>query len=210
MILAEHGRDEEKLNLTRTASVWVVREKEWGQFEILLAKRKLPPEEGRYSPPGGKINSGEKAVQAAVRELEEETGTKVDPGDLKLFFQGPQHFDFSDRHYQHFAHLLEWREEFGEPINNAPKEHEDWKWIDLRALESACQGFNENLSLALSVEIYVRQFLAHQEAVMGDYPTITEERVERLILEGSEENDFIKFWLQGGEVFFLKGADSII
>ncbi|WP_304073178.1 NUDIX hydrolase [Maricaulis maris] len=43
--------------------------------EVLLIKRGKPPYEGQWSLPGGKIEYGETAAEAASRELAEETGT---------------------------------------------------------------------------------------------------------------------------------------
>ncbi|MDW8010472.1 MAG: NUDIX domain-containing protein, partial [Sulfolobales archaeon] len=46
---------------------------------ILLVKRKYPPAIGKWSLPGGVIESGEKLVEAAKRELKEETGLDAEP-----------------------------------------------------------------------------------------------------------------------------------
>ncbi|MBY0567879.1 MAG: NUDIX hydrolase [Hyphomonadaceae bacterium] len=42
--------------------------------EVLLIKRGTPPLEDSWSLPGGRIEWGERAVDAALRELKEETG----------------------------------------------------------------------------------------------------------------------------------------
>jgi 8-oxo-dGTP diphosphatase len=42
--------------------------------DVLLVKRGRPPLEGRWSIPGGRIEWGERAADAALRELAEETG----------------------------------------------------------------------------------------------------------------------------------------
>jgi 8-oxo-dGTP diphosphatase len=42
--------------------------------EVLLIKRGTPPLEDSWSLPGGRIEWGERAVHAALRELKEETG----------------------------------------------------------------------------------------------------------------------------------------
>jgi ADP-ribose pyrophosphatase YjhB (NUDIX family) len=49
---------------------------------LLLTKRANPPQAGRWSIPGGKIEPGESDEQALVREVREETGLLVEPGRL--------------------------------------------------------------------------------------------------------------------------------
>ena len=68
------------------AHVWLWR-KAGGGLEILLQKRSLTK---KHSPgyyhisAGGHVNLGETAVQAAVRETEEEVGVGIDPTSLYL------------------------------------------------------------------------------------------------------------------------------
>lgn len=53
-------------------SVAVVVRKEKGK--LLLVKRKAEPKKGFWALPGGFIDGGESAIQAALREMKEETG----------------------------------------------------------------------------------------------------------------------------------------
>ena len=48
---------------------------------ILVVRRRNPPAAGRWSLPGGRIEPGEIARQAAAREVREETGLVVEVGD---------------------------------------------------------------------------------------------------------------------------------
>jgi 8-oxo-dGTP diphosphatase len=45
--------------------------------QFLLLKRKKPPNEGRYTPVGGKLDPYESPTKAAIRETYEETGINV-------------------------------------------------------------------------------------------------------------------------------------
>ena len=61
-----------------TADVVVLNESR----EVLLIKRAYEPFEGMWAMPGGHVDEGETAVQAAVRELAEETGIVADGREL--------------------------------------------------------------------------------------------------------------------------------
>ncbi len=45
--------------------------------EIVLVRRRYPPEAGHWTMPGGGIEAGESALQAAIREAKEETGLEI-------------------------------------------------------------------------------------------------------------------------------------
>ena len=46
--------------------------------DVLLIRRGTPPRRGEWSLPGGRIEPGEPAQQAALRELREETGVEAE------------------------------------------------------------------------------------------------------------------------------------
>jgi 8-oxo-dGTP diphosphatase len=52
--------------------------------EVLLVKRGIEPGKGKWSLPAGFLEYNETAGEAAVRELEEETGLSVEEGDLEF------------------------------------------------------------------------------------------------------------------------------
>ena len=47
--------------------------------KVLLVRRAYPPGAGRWSIPGGHVELGEDLVEAATRELREETGVEAEP-----------------------------------------------------------------------------------------------------------------------------------
>ena len=55
-------------------TVAVIARNEKGQ--LLLVKRKVEPKKGFWSLPGGFMDAGESAIQATLREMEEETGLR--------------------------------------------------------------------------------------------------------------------------------------
>ena len=53
--------------------------------QILVAKRGIEPDLGKYELPGGFVNFGEDPYEACVREIKEETGITINSSDLVLF-----------------------------------------------------------------------------------------------------------------------------
>ena len=82
--------------------------------EVLLIRRGTPPLAGSWSLPGGRIEWGERAAAAALRELGEETGVEAELLGLVevadgLFGEGP----VPERHYVLVDYAARWRA--GEP-----------------------------------------------------------------------------------------------
>jgi ADP-ribose pyrophosphatase YjhB (NUDIX family) len=53
-----------------------------GDGRLLLVRRGTEPQKGRWSVPGGRVEPGETATDAVVREVAEETGLRVVPTGL--------------------------------------------------------------------------------------------------------------------------------
>ena len=78
--------------------------------EVLLIRRGTPPLLGEWSLPGGRIEWGEGAEAAALRELQEETGVRGDILGLLDVVDGL----FGERHYVLVDYAVRWS--WGEPV----------------------------------------------------------------------------------------------
>jgi 8-oxo-dGTP diphosphatase len=72
--------------------------------EVLLIRRGTPPRLGEWSLPGGRIESGERAVDAARRELREETGVQAEIVGLVDVVDGL----FGEQHYVLIDYAARW------------------------------------------------------------------------------------------------------
>lgn len=116
---------------------------------VLLVRRANPPDAGLWGFPGGKVEPGETILQAAARELLEETGIHAKPCRV---FSAVDAFDHDDsgRLRQHFvliAVLCEWVS--GEAI--AGDDALEARWFRLEDLE------NGTLPLSRDVAKVARQ-----------------------------------------------------
>lgn len=80
--------------------------------QVLLIRRRTPPRLGEWSLPGGRIEAGERAADAALRELREETGVEADLIGFIDVVDGI--FPEIDRHYVLLDYAALWRS--GEPV----------------------------------------------------------------------------------------------
>lgn len=80
--------------------------------EVLLIRRGTPPRQGEWSLPGGRIEPGEAATDAAIRELREETGVEARLTGLLDVVDGI--FPSAGKHYVLIDYAAEWLS--GEPV----------------------------------------------------------------------------------------------
>ncbi len=73
---------------------------------VLLIRRGTPPRQGEWSLPGGRIEPGERAVDAALRELLEETGVEAEITGLIDVVDGV--FPEAGRHYVLIDYAARW------------------------------------------------------------------------------------------------------
>ncbi|RLE19100.1 MAG: hypothetical protein DRJ08_06025 [Acidobacteria bacterium] len=86
---------------------------------LLFVRRVKPPFAGQYLPPGGHVEEGENPLEAAVREVREETGLEVEvidfrPGSPILLdsrtVRMPEpirvQVEYIDRHHKHVDFVL--------------------------------------------------------------------------------------------------------
>jgi len=72
------------MSLPEVCVCYLLRLTDDGRQQVLLGRKKTGLGLGRLVGPGGKLEPGESAAQAAVREIAEEVGLTVDVGDLEL------------------------------------------------------------------------------------------------------------------------------
>ncbi len=97
---------------------------------VLLIRRGTPPRQGEWSLPGGRIEPGERAVDAALRELREETGIEAEITGLIDVVDGL--FPEAGRHYVLIDYAARWLS--GEPV--AGDDAADARFVALDEIEA--------------------------------------------------------------------------
>ena len=100
--------------------------------EVLLTKRNIPPFQGEWVMPGGKINLGESISFALQREVMEEVGLEVEVEDMVDVFE---HVTPGDENY-HFVILYYRCRPISCSINHNRDEVTDARWVPEQELNN--------------------------------------------------------------------------
>jgi len=92
---------------------------------ILLVRRARSPGKGFYSRPGGRVEFGESLHAALHREVDEETGLRIEIGGLAGWREVLPGTSGSTAHFVILSFATRWRA--GEPVLN--DELDDFAWV---------------------------------------------------------------------------------
>ena len=113
---------------------------------VLLIRRGRPPRQGEWSLPGGRIEPGERAVDAALRELREETGVEAQITGLIDVVDGL--FPEAGRHYVLIDYAARWVS--GEPV--AGDDAVEARFVALDQVEALVDWAETRRVIALAAE----------------------------------------------------------
>lgn len=91
---------------------------------LLLVKRGKAPNMGQWAIPGGRVNWGESLKEAVAREIREETGVRIEVGELVYTFE----FIDEEHHYVVLDFAAEYRE--GEVVAGDDASEAGWVAFD--------------------------------------------------------------------------------
>ncbi len=94
--------------------------------QVLLARRiNTGYRDGEYGVPAGHIEKDEFATEAAIREIKEEVGVRIKPGDLRIAHIMHRHCGDHER-IDFFFTATQWE---GEITNTEPEKCDDLRWF---------------------------------------------------------------------------------
>ena len=127
----------------REVAVWVVNNRN----EILLQKRSALKKQypNKYAICAGHIDIGEQPIEAAIRELYEETGIKVIANELEMIglFKNEQS---NNNHYK-YTYLIKTNKEIND-MTMQEEEVSELKYITIKELEEMIANQDENLTFS--------------------------------------------------------------
>ena len=101
---------------------------------ILLIKRKNEPGKGKWSIPGGKVELGEKAEQATIRETKEETNLTVSSPQL-IDVVNSIEFDELGKVRYHFV-IIDYLVRVTGGASSASSDAAELRWVNFEDVES--------------------------------------------------------------------------
>ncbi|MCK5476988.1 MAG: NUDIX domain-containing protein [Candidatus Aenigmarchaeota archaeon] len=150
------------------------------EFSFLLTKRASTMEYGgKWVCPGGKINEGEKPVDAAIRELKEETGLSISPDDILKGLNTTTSRDGKYLVYPFIAHI--------ENISDYERssEIEDERWISLKNIKNAINSGKTTFSTNNALEEF--RLMPLFEELTNDLEEEKQQLREQVNLTGDEQ-----------------------
>ncbi len=117
-------------------SVQLLLEKE---DKILLMKRKNTGyEDGKYSLPGGHVESNEEIRKALIREAKEEIGVKIDLQDIELYKVLNRKVSKEQEYIDFIFKANHWT---GSITNEEKEKCEEIKWVDINKIPENTLNF---------------------------------------------------------------------
>lgn len=137
-------------NIVRVGVVVIIRR----QHKILLGLRKGNHGGGTWSLPGGHIEFGEEPVEAARREVLEETGLHL--GDIHVWRTQPWvNTYFFESNKQYITLFFESSQIGGEPKVMEPPKCERWEWFRHNELPTPLFGALHKVQLFVTRGLHV-------------------------------------------------------
>lgn len=119
--------------------------------QALLVQRRNPPNEGEWGFPGGHVERGETALEAAARELHEETGVIATPTSYltNVDVIGRDRHGVVIYHYLLAAVLCSYVS--GNPV--ADDDAMDAAWVPVSAVLSGDRPLSDNVAAVLNLAV---------------------------------------------------------
>jgi ADP-ribose pyrophosphatase YjhB (NUDIX family) len=106
----------------------------WHGERVLLVRRATPPREGQWSLPGGAQQLGETVAEAAGREVREEAGIEIGPGETIATIDLIERDD--DGRIRYHYTLIDFTAEAESPDLTPGDDAADARWFELDELEA--------------------------------------------------------------------------
>ncbi len=108
----------------------------WQENKVLLVRRKNPPLAGQWGLPGGKQKVGETMMEAAQREVREETGIEIIPMGMITALDAITR-DAEDKIEYHYT-IVEVAAEYHSGGIRADDDALDARWANLDEVQDLC------------------------------------------------------------------------